>query len=129
MKTVAELREWRAGAEEEFGDASIPVCQLFFRWTFLRLAARGELVCGPIEGRPDHIGIVLDQDVEFALPVVLGPPELFVDGVEKFGLTQIVPGVWAVSPSLNLTGLVHAFLVLYDVPDPAPWEQRVILAP
>ena len=30
---------------------------------------------------------------------------------------------------MNLPGLFHAFVAIYDVPDPAPWERRVVLCP
>lgn len=45
----------------------------------------------------------------------------------KYGAELVTKGVWAISPSLNAEGVIHAFLVLYDVPDPAPWERGIAL--
>jgi len=33
--------------------------------------------------------------------------------------------VWAVQPSIVTSGY-HGFVILRDVPDPAPWESRII---
>jgi hypothetical protein len=43
-----------------------------------------------------------------------------------FGIIEIVPGLWHLTPSLNLPGVLHMFVVVYDVPSPAPWERRII---
>jgi hypothetical protein len=37
-------------------------------------------------------------------------------------MERIVPGVWALNPSLNIPGVIHVFVLLYGVPNPAPWE-------
>jgi hypothetical protein len=64
-------------------------------------------------------------DVEM-VPFLIRPgqPELHADGsVKIFGSRKIGPGTWVVTPSLNVPEMIHAFLVLCGVPEPAPWEQ------
>lgn len=43
------------------------------------------------------------------------------EGVIRWGLTKIASDVWIVSPSVVIRDALHAFLVLRDVPHPAPW--------
>lgn len=43
------------------------------------------------------------------------------EGVVRWGLTKISSDVWIVSPSVVIRDALHAFLVLRDVPHPAPW--------
>lgn len=47
------------------------------------------------------------------------------DGDEKtpprFVLYKIAPSVWKVSPSV-LNPMLHAYVTIVDVPEPAPWE-------
>lgn len=43
------------------------------------------------------------------------------EGVVRWGLTKIASDVWIVSPSVVIRDVLHAFLVLRDVPNPAPW--------
>lgn len=50
MTTIGELQEWCMGAEEELGDASLAICQLFFRWTDSLLEHKGQdLICGMLD--------------------------------------------------------------------------------
>jgi hypothetical protein len=127
LKTIAEVVEWQEGAAARFEDPAIPVCQLFFRWVEEPRGYRGdELVCGMQLGQ---FGVWLGPEEAIALPVALGDCELDTIGcVLKFGAVLITPGVWRLTPSFNAPGLIHAFVVLYGVPDPAPWERRIILA-
>jgi len=41
--------------------------------------------------------------------------------MRRWGLRRLGPGVWELSPSIHEKGLVHAYVVLCDVPEPAPW--------
>ncbi len=43
-----------------------------------------------------------------------GPPVRFV-------LFPLGPSVWKLSPSLTVPSVVHAYLTLVGVPEPAPW--------
>lgn len=45
----------------------------------------------------------------------------------RSGPSRSAPGIWCLSPSLNVPGLVHAFVVLYGVPDPAPFDKRILV--
>ena len=49
--------------------------------------------------------------------------------MERYGLTKLGSGVWRMDPSLWVPGELHAFLVLCDVPDPAPFAAPLILMP
>ena len=49
------------------------------------------------------------------------------DELVEFGVDRIAPGLWVLNPSLNIPGVLHAFIALYDVPNPAPWEGGLIL--
>lgn len=133
MKTFADVAAWCAGAAHHFGDPSDAVCQIFLRWQ-------------------DPLPIIIDDRDPCSLAVcawlndrlmpILGPgfPELpmeiAADGnyevneygeLTKYAAQRVCPGVWSISPSLNVEGVIHAFLVLYNVPDPAPWERRIVL--
>ncbi|HWR36397.1 MAG TPA: hypothetical protein VN622_11060 [Clostridia bacterium] len=126
MRTISEVVKWCAGALVEHGDPAVPVCQLFFRWVETPAAYRGdELVCGVMDGQ---FGIWLCPGEAIAMPIVEGAAEFgMLNAIDNFGATKIANGVWSLSPSLNLPDLIHGFVVLYDVPDPAPWERRIIL--
>lgn len=134
MKTFAEVAEWYAGATERYGDAATPVCQCFFRWTNALRATRSagiasdadeDLVCGVLHG--DVVLVLGPTFPTLPLPLRMGEPEV-VDGVVTFGVDRVATGLWEVRPSLNYEGLIHAFVVLVDVPDPAPWEHRIVIA-
>ena len=38
-----------------------------------------------------------------------------------FGLQRVHPGVWVYDPSILVPGILHAFVVVVGVPEPAPW--------
>lgn len=42
-----------------------------------------------------------------------------------FGLQRISPGVWTYDPSLLVPNILHAFVVVTLVPEPAPWEKTL----
>jgi hypothetical protein len=127
VRTYTELAAWCLGALEAYGDASVPVCQLFFRWQ-PDLTKRGvddTLVCGMLDGQ---FVLRLTASVPpLPLPVRTGEPEWSTDEVIQYGASRVVEGVWAITPSPNLEGFIHGFLVVYGVPDPAPWERLIIL--
>ncbi len=130
LTRISQVLEWQRGAAIEFGDPSEPVCQLFFRWIERPHEFNGdELVCGITDGR-----LFLGLPDSILLPVVTGNPTWrdyvpAVDGgrIESFGLQRIAPGVWSLMPSLNMHGLLHAFVVLFGVPDSEPWDRRIVL--
>lgn len=42
--------------------------------------------------------------------------------MKHWGLTKLDARTWAVSPSIHLPGAFHGYVVLCEVPEPAPWE-------
>ena len=125
MRTCAEVLQWCAGAAEELGDPSAAVCQLFVRWVDDLVSFEGEeLVCGMDAG---DIVLWLGPGLLFPLSLQTGGPQIEDDELKSFGAELITPGVWALEPSLNVPATIHGFLVLYGVPDPAPWERRIVL--
>lgn len=126
MKTVDQLMDWCAGALEQFGDPCEPVCQMFFRWQTPGTWQRSsELSCGVVDGKPT---LWLGPIGALPLEISSDGHTLHADGtLASFGAEQISAGVWALFPSLNVRDLVHGFVVLYGVPDPAPWERLIVV--
>jgi hypothetical protein len=126
VRTFAEVSAWCAGAAEEFGDPSLPICQLFFRWQGSLAGDGAELICGMPE---DALVLLLGPGFPpLPLPVQSGEPVVDQDGeLLAYGAERVTASVWAITPSLNAVGLIHAFIVLHGVPDPAPWERRIVL--
>jgi hypothetical protein len=129
VRTFAEVAEWCLGAFEAYGDSSVPVCQLFFRWQpdLQNFDGRGDdetLVCGMVMG---EFVLVCGPPAIIPLPVRTGEPEVTDEEVISYGAVRVVEGVWAIAPSLNLPGFIHGFVVVYGVPDPAPWERLIVL--
>lgn len=128
MNTIPQVEQWILGAAAQFEDPAEPVCQLFFRWQDERSqpAAPEDLVCSF-----DGDELVLQIGSAFPpLPmhIVAGEPRIGLEGaVEAFGVEFVTAGVWALTPSLNVPGMLHGFVVLYDVPQPAPWVRRILL--
>lgn len=129
MKKFSDVVAWCVGAAEQYADPAEPVCQLFFRWQEDVLTPDSiggeDLVCGWHDGK-----LVLMMGPSFPpLPVDVasGGLQLAENGaLEAFGASLVTAGVWELVPSLNAPGLLHAFVVLYGVPDPAPWERRIL---
>lgn len=42
--------------------------------------------------------------------------------MKAWGLHKLGPGTWRVNPSIHQAGVIHAYVVLCEVPEPAPWE-------
>ena len=130
MRTFEEVRRWIVGAAEEFGDPAAPVGQLFFRWREDLDAFDGEdLACGMRDGELVlYLGPVAEP---LPLPVSVEGATYGRDGeLLAFGLQRLTEGpreVWTMTPSLNIRGLIHGFVVLYDVPTSA-LERRIVVA-
>jgi hypothetical protein len=123
-----ELREFLEGyMDETGGDPAEIVCQVLVPWhpdiTQLR------------DVRPEykHREKVLLLDfthTDVVLPVPIsesGEPVIFDGVIEAYSLRKACAGVWALAPSLLVPDLVHCYIVFHGVPDPAPWESRIIL--
>lgn len=127
MKKVTEIQDWIIGATERLGDPSHAVGSIFVR-----------LVPRPPSAPHDDIIAIWDSGV---LGLVLAPGQIFPidvdpDGpvideetrqLQSFGLEKICPGVWTLLPSLNVPGVIHVFVTIYDVPTPAPWESQIVV--
>jgi hypothetical protein len=126
ITTAADVEAWCAGAALEFGDPSEPVCQLFFHFERDFVNYQGEaLVCGWSDGGMLMLlfGAAAAGGALLPVPVRAGNPIIAPTGeLEAFGATPITGDVWALSPSLNVPGALHGFVVLYNVPTPAPWQ-------
>ena len=127
MKTIQEVEEWRVAAVIECGDPSLPVCQLFARYVEgdhrPDRQRMFDLFC--FRDGEDYV-LWLGPDLIVPLPIAR---EKAIDerGVHCYGAERIAGGVWALTPSLNIPGVIHGFVVLYDVPSIPPWERLVLL--
>lgn len=48
--------------------------------------------------------------------------------MRAYGVKKLGPGVWQLQPSLFVPGELHAFLVLCDVPEPAPFAKPLLFS-
>lgn len=132
MKTFIEVMTWVADAEEQFGDAA-QTCGLLFAQYKAAKAAFPPTPALPTDNvywlaQSKNALLYLTPRNCVPLVISMDGPKVNEEGVlEEFGAEQILPGVWALSPSLNMPGQFHAFVVLYDVPHPAPWSSRIIM--
>lgn len=100
---------------------------------------RMEALCAFEQAGPDWVLLLRIDGELFELPVHDGEPEgEFVDlapgmrswgPMRYYGLARLGPGVWRLDPSLYVPGGLHAFIVLCDVPDPAPFACSILFAP
>lgn len=120
MKTIEELRDWVTGVEQAFGDPSAATGLLFARYQ--ALPAPSEDIVARYDGE-------LRLLASWEIPIALDPGGYVMRDEElvAFGVEQVMPGLWHLIPSLNIPEVLHVFVVLYDVPTPAPWERKLIL--
>ena len=74
-------------------------------------------------GRWDIVFSLLRADgarIQSSAPFTPGQPSNEAGPTWK--LRQLAADVWEVSPSVNLIGAYHGFLVIRGVPCPAPWQ-------
>jgi hypothetical protein len=127
MKTINEVARWVDCAVEEFGDPSEPICQIFARWMEPLESYDGEdVAAGVMDGT-----VYLRLGPAAMLPISIVPngeePGLDNEGRCHYGMERISVGLYALKPSLNVFGLIHAFVTLYDVPARVPWENRIVV--
>ena len=130
MRTIQEVEAWREGAALECGDPSLPVCQLFVRYVEADHRPRRpeeffELFC--YRDRDERYVLWLGPDLVVPVPIAREKVTSYDGEVEAYGVEPIAPGVWTLTPSLNLPGEIHGFVILYDVPSIPPWERLVLL--
>ena len=124
MKLMSEVEEWALGAAAQFGDPAVPVCQIFAKYE------EGEDIGHDyVTARyTDRLLLELDPGNFLPLPIHIDGPQINDAGALKvFGIAEICPGVWTLNPSLNIPGLIHAFITIYSVPIYAPWAKRIII--
>lgn len=124
MRTIAELKQAREWARSQLGDPARAVLHLFFRWHNSNgMEYSGdELVASMWGGR---LALWPARQWPLSLPVVVGPAKITdpqTMAMEAWGSERLGPGVWAITPSINQPGTFHAYVILTDVPEPAPWE-------
>lgn len=127
MKLLAEVEQWIAAATERFGDPALATGNVFARYV-------------PRLPQMPPADVIVTYEQESLLitlePGTVWPIKVDVDGLlidehtgqlVAFGLDKISDGLWTLSPSLKIPGVIHAFVTLYDVPVVAPWESRIIV--
>jgi hypothetical protein len=126
------MAEWAGLLIDAYGDPAAAVCQTFFRWKQRPVPSdHADDLCWEYEGGADGGDILLWTGGKMPLRVRISRegPEFDAGGeLSAFAVFNICSGLWYLAPSLNVPGVLHSFVVLYDVPDPAPWERRVVLA-
>jgi hypothetical protein len=125
MKTIDEFQEWCAGARAELGDPSLATGIIFARYLPTLGACDGADIAATYE-ESSHLILYLVPDGVIRLAISIDGPEANAGQLLVFGVEAIAPGLWTLFPSVNLPDFVHAFVVLYDVPEPAPWDRRII---
>jgi hypothetical protein len=127
MKTLREIEEWCEGAEKEFGNPSLACGQAFLRYVEKPGGYYGEDLVFCTDGR--RVTLMLGfADFPVEIPLSEDGPEMNAWGeAVSFGAERVAPGLWSLTPSLNIPGLIHVFVTLYDVPNPAPWEKSLIV--
>lgn len=58
----------------------------------------------------------------FPVPITLGAVPVVGSDNPVWTLEKLGAGVWAVLPSLHFQGVIHAYVTIKNVPEPAPWE-------
>ena len=139
MRTIREVCDWCTAVEHDMGDPAASVAQVFARYVEDVDAYRGEdLVFGLHGGKAQNGAVALQLRLWVGpaihpaaiqgviVPATMDGPKFALDQLLTFGVRPVSPGLWYLNPSLNLPGQIHAFIVLYDVPTPAPWDKPVI---
>lgn len=114
----------------------IPVLHLTPRWSeTIMVDPRREPLCVVRRDPDGQLGGTLaipvadrPSPVMLGLPCRVGDPDGDFDergrclAIRRWGLRRLGPGVWQVVPSVVETSIgLHAYVVLCDVPEPAPF--------
>ncbi len=125
MKTITEIGNWCNQVRMQFGDPAAKVGQIFARYVAVEVP--GDEILAHWES--DVLALRLGGP-EWA-PIDVHPDGPIIDREKQslvaFGLEKIGNRIWTLQPSLNMPGTIHVFVVIFDVPWPAPWERRIIL--
>lgn len=130
MKTVSEVFEWCMGVAERYGDPSAKVAPIYARFVAERPQATTDEILATWDHAAGKLLLGIDPDDWFDLPITADGPELDIatGNLKAFGISEVCRGLWTLTPSLNMPGLFHFFVHIYDVPESAPWERRIIVA-
>jgi hypothetical protein len=114
----------------DYGQA---IHQNFPLWqpNFACVATSDADACFAVEDGPGRWSLILalvrGDRRRFQIQIPIGPKPMETDeGMACWGVAKLAPSVWAVQPSILAEGY-HGFVILRGVPDPAPWEPRIIL--
>lgn len=129
VMTRDELNAFLMEATLALGDPAQTVCQLFVPWDLEGRAVQTMFAMWDGDDQELQLLIVEDYGIR-TLPLAVSAEDVVIeDGrLKAFHVRKVSRGTWALAPSLNIPGELHAFVVLTGVPDPAPWERLVILA-
>jgi hypothetical protein len=127
VKTLIEIDEWRKGAAARFRDPAKPVAQAFLRYVPKADTYRGDDLVFGADGWDLKLRLFRDE-APLQIPLTGGPDaDVEEDEVTAYGIEHIEGGLWALTPSLYMPGLIHVFITLYDVPSPVPWKRSLIV--
>jgi hypothetical protein len=125
VKLVSEIEQWRVGAAIEFGgDPAKPICQIFARFVENAPDVHEDLLAW---WNGDHFMLGFGEGRWLPIQVADEPQVNDEGELEVFRIKEISAGVWALSPSLNIQGFIHSFVIIYGVPTPAPWVSRIVV--
>ena len=126
MRTIHDVAKWVEGAYEQFSDPSEPVGQVFCKWLEPLTGYKGDrLVAGFVDG---EIRVRLGPGAMFPLLIEHETEgQIDAEGMPRFGARQVSRGLYYLTPSLYVPGMIHVFVNLYDVPDEPPWEKKILV--
>src|SRR4051812_40595169 len=124
MKLISEIHEWCQGSFDRYGDAGQAVGQVFARFVAQPPPAHTEILAGYDSG---SIALALDVGQWIPLPVSTDGPRANEEtgALEAFGIEEISAGFWTLSPSLNIPGVIHVFVHIYNTPIVPPWKSLI----
>jgi hypothetical protein len=124
-----ELNGFLAAVYEDTGDPSAAVCQMFVQYRTAMPAAEGDVSARYDQATKAVLLTFIHEDgVRQEIPLAVSPDGPEVDQVTTtFHIRKVCRGVWALAPSLNVPGQLHAYVVLHGVPEPAPWERLILM--
>ena len=130
MTSTKDLENWISSARSALGDPALWVCQIFAQ--FLPKPSDGLKINAWLDNQETLILSIAHppfqpNSIRIPLQFSVHPPKVKNGVLFAFCLQKVTPGIWELYPSLNMPGILHAFVAIYGVPDPAPWEPQVIL--
>lgn len=142
MKTISETFEWCIGVAARYGDPAMRVAPVYARFVQERPVPkeRRGVLSKHLSGEAaiDHDEILAtwedgklwislaDEWLDLPIDPNGAQFDLGTGELKAFGMTEITRGLWALTPSLNIPNTFHFFVHVFDVPESAPWERRII---